>query len=203
MFYCLLKNLPPVPRWHPRTAAPTSLPLAPTIRCRRQLDLRWSSISGSGSGATDTELAPPTEIDTQSCVAKWQRMENQWKNYGKTMEKKKGTKTENLSTTQGPCDDTKVGDGRTRKMVDPSRSQFTRHSSLPKKLGERFKGQPGLLPCAPRTCQPPLVQLPSGMCTAGHPRHAPDLEKCLENFQAKATTKVGQLSIAVLLRRAT
>ena len=62
------------------------------------------------------------------------------------MEKKKGTKTENLSTTQGPCDDTKVGDGRTRKMVDPSRSQFTRHSSLPKKLGERFKGN---LACYP------------------------------------------------------
>lgn len=76
------------------------------------------------------------------------------------MEKKKGTKTENLSTTQGPCDDTKVGDGRTLKMVDPSRSQFARHSLLPKKLGERSKGN--------LTCYPALLGLVNHLLYSYH-----------------------------------
>ena len=192
MFYCLLKNLPPVRLLSPFGTPELQLP--PPCRWLPRFAAGDSWIS---AGAPSAALAavPATQNwhrprrSTPSPA--WQNGKG-WKNYGKTMEKKKGTKTENLSTTQGPCDDTKVGDGRTLKMVDPSRSQFARHSLLRRSWAKDPKATwPATLRSSDLSTTSCTATIWDVYCRPSPPCTWPG--KCLENFQAKTTTKVGQL----------
>ena len=192
MFYCLLKNLPPVRLLSPFGTPELQLP--PPCRWLPRFAAGDSWIS---AGAPSAALAavPATQNwhrprrSTPSPA--WQNGKG-WKNYGKTMEKRREQKQKTFQQLKVPV------------MIQ--RWVMEEHW---KWLTLAVANLPATLCCRRSWAKDPKATWPATLrssdlsttsCTATiwdvYCRPSPPCTwpgKCLENFQAKTTTKVGQL----------